>query len=85
LLAEEYKSLFSRTEEDKGNCHLLNQISIPTVAALVMPLVTVVLAFVEGGYITSTLHFDQAFMIPFLYSLSFWRETSESLVTLIVD
>ncbi len=38
-LAEEYKSLFSCTEEDKGNCPLLNQFSIPTVAALVMPLV----------------------------------------------
>jgi hypothetical protein len=32
-LAEDYKSLISHTEEDKGNCPLLNQFLIPTVAA----------------------------------------------------
>ncbi len=57
-LAEEYKSLFSRTEEDKGNCPLLNQFSIPTVAALVMPLVAMVLDFVEGGDLIGTHHFN---------------------------
>ncbi len=31
-LAEEYKSLFTCTEEDKGNCPLLNQFLISTVA-----------------------------------------------------
>jgi hypothetical protein len=68
-LAEEYESLSSRTEEDKGNCPLLNQFLIPTVAASVMPPVTVELAFVEGGDLTGALHFNGAFMIPFLYSL----------------
>ncbi len=66
-LAEEYKSLFSRsTEEDKGNCPLLNQFSIPTVAASVMPLVAMVLDFMEGGHLTDAHHFNLAFMIPFL-------------------
>jgi hypothetical protein len=57
-LAEEYKSLFSHTEEDKGNCHLLNQFSIPTVAASLMPLVAMALAFMEGGDLTGTHHFN---------------------------
>jgi hypothetical protein len=52
-LAEEYKSLFSRTEEDMGNCPLLDQFSIPTVAALVMPLVAMALDFMEGGDLTA--------------------------------
>jgi len=68
-LAEEYKSLSSRTEEDKGYCPLLNQFSIPTVAALVMPPVAVALAFVKGGDFMGALHFNGAFMIPFLYGL----------------
>jgi hypothetical protein len=37
LLAEECMSLFSCTEEDKGDCPLSTQFSIPTVAALMMP------------------------------------------------
>ncbi len=57
-LAEEYKSLFSRTEEDKGNCPLLNEFLIPTVAALVMPLVTMALDFMEGGDLTGAHHFN---------------------------
>ncbi len=57
-LAEEYKSLFYCTEEDKGNCPLLNQFSIPTVAASVMPLVAMALAFMEGGDLTGTHHFN---------------------------
>ena len=57
-LAEEYKSLFYCTEEDKGNCPLLNQFSIPTVAASVMPPVAVALTFVEGGDFMGTLHFN---------------------------
>jgi hypothetical protein len=61
-LAEEYKSLSSRMEEDKGNCPLLNQFSIPTVAASVMPPVAVALAFVEGGDFMGALHFNGAFM-----------------------
>ncbi len=65
-LAEEYKSLLSHTEEDKGNCPLLNWFSIPTVAALVMPLVAMVLDFMEGGDLTCAHHFNWAFMIPFL-------------------
>jgi Mn2+/Fe2+ NRAMP family transporter len=68
-LAEEYKSLSSRIEEDKGNRLLLNQYLIPTVAASVMPPVAVALAFVEGGDFTGALYFNIAFMIPFLYSL----------------
>jgi hypothetical protein len=48
-LAEEYKSLFSRTEKDKGDCPLSKPVPIPTVAALLMPHVAVVLAFMEGG------------------------------------
>jgi hypothetical protein len=71
LLAEEYKSLFSHTEEDdKGNCPLSNQFLIPTVAASVMPLVAMVLAFVEGGDLMGAFHFNGAFMIPFLHGLS---------------
>jgi hypothetical protein len=69
LLAEEYKSLFSCTEEDKGNCLLLNQFSILTVAASVMPPVAMAPAFVEGRDLMGALHFNGAFMIPFLYSL----------------
>ncbi len=66
LLAGEYKSLFSHTEEDnKGNCPLLNQFLIPTVAASVMPPITVALAFVQGRDLTGALHFNGAFMIPF--------------------
>jgi hypothetical protein len=61
LLAEEYKSYFSCTEEDKGNHPLLNQFSIP-VAALAMPPVAVALTFMEGGDLTGALHFNQAFM-----------------------
>jgi hypothetical protein len=34
-LTEEYESLSSRTEEDKGNCPLLNKFLIPTLAASV--------------------------------------------------
>ncbi len=70
-LAEEYESLFSPTEEDKSNHHLLNQFLIPTVtvADSVMPPVAVALAFVEGGDFTGALHFNGAFMIPFLYGL----------------
>jgi hypothetical protein len=68
LLAEEYENLFSSGEEDKGDCPLSNQFSIP-VAASVMPPVTVVLTFMEGGDLTGALHFNGAFMIPFLYGL----------------
>jgi hypothetical protein len=57
-LAEEYKSFFSRTEEDKGNCPLLNQFLIPTVAASVMPLVAMALDFMEGGDLTGAHHFN---------------------------
>jgi hypothetical protein len=56
-LAEEYKSLFSHIEEDKGNSPLLNQFLIPTVAALVMPQ-AMVLAFMEGRDLTGTHHFN---------------------------
>jgi hypothetical protein len=79
-LAEEYESLSSCTEEDKGDCPLLNQFLIPTVAALVMPLVAVALAIVEGRGLTGALHFNGAFMIRFLYSLLlviFYRSVRE--------
>jgi hypothetical protein len=69
LLPEGYESLFSCTEADKGDCPLSNQFLIPTVAASVMPQVAVVLAFMEGGDLMGTLHFNGAFMIPFLYGL----------------
>jgi hypothetical protein len=59
-LADEHKSLSSRTDENKCNCPLSNQFLIPTVAASVMPPVTVVLAFVEGGDLTGALHFNEA-------------------------
>jgi hypothetical protein len=68
-LAEESESLSSHMEENKGNRPLLNQFSIPTVAASVMPPVTVALAFVKGGGFMGALHFNGAFMIPFLYGL----------------
>jgi hypothetical protein len=57
-LAEEYKSLFPSTEEDKGNCPFLDQFLIPTVAASVMPLVAMVLAFMEGGDLTGSHHIN---------------------------
>jgi hypothetical protein len=69
LLAELYKSMISCMEEDKGDCPLSNQFLIPTVAALVMPPVAVALAFVEGGDLMGALHFNGAFMVPFLYCL----------------
>jgi uncharacterized membrane protein len=57
-LAEEYKSLFSRMEEDKGNCTLLYQFLISTVATSVMPLVAMALAFMEGGDPTGAHQFN---------------------------
>jgi hypothetical protein len=58
-LAEEYKSLSSHTEVDKGNFPLSNQFLIPTVAALVMmPPVAVALTFVKDRDLTGTLHFN---------------------------
>jgi hypothetical protein len=57
-LAEEYKSLFSHTKENKGNCPLLNQFAIPTVAASVMPLVAMALDLMEGGDLTGAHHFN---------------------------
>ncbi len=68
-LAEEQESMSSCMEEDMGNHTLLNQFLIPTVAASVMPPVAVVLAFAEGRDFTGVLHFNGAFMIPFLYGL----------------
>jgi hypothetical protein len=68
-LAEEYKSLSSCTEEDKGDFPLLNQFLIPTVAASVMPPVAMALAFMEGRDLTGILQFNGAFMITFLYGL----------------
>jgi hypothetical protein len=68
LLAEKYKSLFSCTKEDKGDCALSNQFSIP-LAASVMPPVAVALTFMEDRGLTGTIHFNGAFMIPFLYRL----------------
>jgi hypothetical protein len=56
-------------EVEKGDCPLLNQFLIPTVAALGMPPVAMVHACVEGGDLTGALHFNGAFMIPFLYGL----------------
>jgi hypothetical protein len=53
----------------QGHCPLLNQFLISTAAALVMPPVAMVLAFAEGGDLTGALHFNGAFMIPFLYGL----------------
>ncbi len=66
-LDEEYESLSSCTEEDKVDCLLSNLFLISTVAASVVPLVVVVLTFVEGRDLTGALHFNGAFMIPFLY------------------
>ena len=70
-LAEEYESLlFSRTEEDEdGDCPISNRFSIPAVAASVMPPVALALAFAEGGDLTGALHFNGAFIVPFLYGL----------------
>jgi hypothetical protein len=56
-LAEEYKSFFARTEEDKGNFPILNQFSVPSVAASVMPLIAMALDFMEGGDLTVAHHF----------------------------
>jgi hypothetical protein len=39
---------------------------IPTVAALVMPLIAMALTFNEAGDLTGALHFNGSFMIPFL-------------------
>jgi hypothetical protein len=68
FLAEDFESLFSCTEKDKGDCPLSNQFSIP-VAVLVMSPVAVALTFMEGIDLTGALHFNGAFMIPFLYGL----------------
>jgi hypothetical protein len=70
LLAEEYKSLFSHTEKDKGNSLLSKPDPIPTVTALVLPPVAVALAFVEGRDLTGALHFNGAFMIPFIWLIN---------------
>jgi tyrosine-specific transport protein len=67
-LAEEYESLFS-VEEDDGDCPLSNRFSVPAVAASVMPPVAVALAFADGGDLTGALHFNGAFIIPFLYGI----------------
>ncbi len=68
-LAEGYKSLFCRTEEDKGNSPFSNQFLILTVTASVMPLVAMALTFVEGRDLACVLHFNGAFMILFLYGI----------------
>jgi hypothetical protein len=67
--AEEYESLSYCTEENKGNCPLSNHSSIPTMAASVIPPVAMALTFMDGGDLTGALHFNGAFMIPFLYGL----------------
>ncbi len=68
-LAEKYKSLSSRVEEYKGACPFANLFLIPTVVALAMPPVAVALAFVKGGDLTGILHFNGAFMIPFIHGI----------------
>ncbi len=68
LLAKECKSLVSCTKEDKGNGPLSNQFLISTVAALVMPLVAVALAFVEGEDLTGALYFN-----PLNTKKNYWR------------
>jgi hypothetical protein len=40
------------------------------VAASAMSLVAVMLAFLEGGDLTGTLHFNGVFMIPFLWHIT---------------
>ncbi len=55
-------------EEDKGHCLLSNQFSIP-VAASVILLVTVALTFMEDRDLMGAIHFNGAFVIPFLYGL----------------
>jgi hypothetical protein len=66
-LVEEYESLSFCMEEDKGDCLLLKQFSIFTVAALVVPPVAMTLTCVEGRDVMGALHFNGAFMIPFIH------------------
>ncbi|KAL9188309.1 hypothetical protein ACHAXT_006687 [Thalassiosira profunda] len=68
-LAEEYDSIISSATEDDGSCQLTDKFSLPAVALSMAPPVAVALACAEGGELTGALHFNGAFITPFLYGL----------------
>jgi hypothetical protein len=69
LLAEEYKSLFSCMEEDKGDCPLLKPVPDPHCGCLGDATGCCGTCFLGERDLTGNLHFNGAFMIPFLYGL----------------
>ncbi len=68
-LAEEYESIISRKMDDDDPCPVTNRFSTPAVAAAMVPSVAVALACSNGGDLTGALHFNGAFITPFLYGL----------------
>lgn len=68
-LAEEYESIISRKMDDDDPCPVTNRFSTPAVAAAMVPSVAVALAYSNGGDLTGALHFNGAFITPFLYGL----------------
>jgi hypothetical protein len=68
-LAEEYESIISRKLDDDDPCPVTNRFSTPAVAAAMVPSVAVALAYSNGGDLTGALHFNGAFITPFLYGL----------------
>jgi tyrosine-specific transport protein len=68
-LAEEYESIISRKVDDDDPCLVTNRFSTPAVAAAMLPSVAVALAYSNGGDLTGALHFNGAFITPFLYGL----------------
>jgi len=69
-LCEEYESIIAGVVEDgEENCPVENRFSLPAVALSMAPPTAVALAFAKGGDLTGALHFNGAFITPFLYGL----------------
>ena len=68
-LAEETESLFSANSEDDDNCVMKNKFSPVSVGASMALPAAVGVAFANGGDLTGALHFNGAFITPFLYGL----------------
>jgi tyrosine-specific transport protein len=68
-LAEEYESILTKVVDQDDSCPLKNKFSVPAVALSMAPPVALALAYSNGGDLTCALHFNGAFITPFLYGL----------------
>lgn len=68
-LAEEYESIISRKSDNDDLCPVTNRFSTTAVVAAMVPSVAVALACSNGEDLTGALHFNGAFITPFLYGL----------------